>query len=339
MLLDNIKFCLRRILFSRSNNVFLLNQGDLVAFIRHLDENAIDKYSAEMRHLFHDDPIIRSHFGLNEKFYRFYSLLNDFESVLRVIDSSAQESIKPEGIKFDPISFIPCEILNQIQKNRQHICKINSGKFPEPIGYEYYLSVDAIQKALKTDFNFLAQPEFFKYITLFFDKRALPRLTEFLRRSSSTDAFHMNLNLKTITSKEFYDLIAKLKLPVTVEIDRSDYFMDRELLKTAKEFLKNHQSKLCLDLIDGPSLSFFMNQEPDCDFYKIIYTPHLFDHYGESLDKFLDHIGRPRVILARCDERKAIEKGLFYGIRYFQGFYIEKTLKDPKSEPFIAKEG
>ena len=137
---------------------------------------------------------------------------------------------------------------------------------------------------------------------------------------------HINLNLRTIVSKEFSVLEQKLTRPCTIEIDRTDFLWNKEGVVFAHDFLQSHNHTLCIDLISPSNLGLFTNTSRPFDYYKVTMSDDLFTTYAQNFEHFIKNIGAHRIILTRCDNRKNIEKALKMGITQFQGFLMEHDL-------------
>jgi len=76
------------------------------------------------------------------------------------------------------------------------------------------------------------------------------------------------------------------------------------------------------------------------DYIKVMWNPELVDGGQQMRKKLRDLVqeaGRTTVILARCDNREAVDFGRSVGINMFQGHYIEHLIAEDERRRQLLK--
>ena len=111
---------------------------------------------------------------------------------------------------------------------------------------------------------------------------------------------------------------------IVVEVHMADVLNNLNLYFEAKDILHKGGHKI---LIDGASPEMLkmvdiVGLQPDM--IKIFWDPMMeFDVNNQNLKSIIDEFGADNIILAKCKEAKAIKWGIRYGIRSFQGPYMD----------------
>jgi hypothetical protein len=96
---------------------------------------------------------------------------------------------------------------------------------------------------------------------------------------------------------------------------------------------------VCIDGLHYLHLPLIDRKRLGADLVKVIWTPDLLDGLNEArradLKAAIKRAGLDRVILCRCDSAEAIRWGQSFGIRLFQGHYVDSRLRAARP-PAIA---
>ncbi len=346
VMLGNAKLFLEKNLQEHISKVFLLSNNDLVVFVQNMGLLKLERFVIDLRKFFEDDPLAGKRLG-KDGFYSVYHLGQSFDTVFERVQNISPTVPKmdlSQHIPLDSAPILPFDLLVRLQNSlkqadianfirKQPICWMTSTKMiPKCFGQEYFLSLEGIEEVIHSHTHLIKDFALFKYLSVLFDKKMLDYLVNILKKVDSKHHFHINLNLRTIVSKEFFEFHNKVNREFVVEIDRTDVLWDLEGFNFACDFLKSYRHCVCLDLIQGPNLQFFKNLDFNCDYYKIVANDELFYHYLEDFEEFVRKIGPNKIILVRCDKLSVIQTALNLGITQFQGFLVDGVLRHQKTQ-------
>jgi|GEM_PF-3657851 len=348
-ILENAHLFLQKSLQGHTNKVFLLSNNDIVVFAQNIGLIKLEKFVEGLMQYFSNDPLTVKQLG-KENFYRVYHLGQSFEVLFEAVQSFASNDTGVDYSKHIPLEsapILPFELMVKLQNTlrqadvsnfirRQSICWVNDQNKLERVGMEFYLSMEGIEEVISANAKLIADFALFKYLSVLFDKKMLINIVKITQGLDPKIQIHINVNLRSIVSKEFYECHKAIKRNVVVELDRTDIVWDTPGCKFAIDFLKSHRHQVCMDLLNGPNLKLFLHSDVPCDFYKIICQEELFGIYQEDFEAFLRKVGPDKIILSRCDDMGLVNKAKNLGIRRFQGFLIEDVLRKGQKEPSTA---
>ncbi|MBX9977783.1 MAG: hypothetical protein K2X98_06035 [Alphaproteobacteria bacterium] len=342
---------LEKCLTEHLSSVFLLENNDLIAFVQNVGLLKLEKFVNELRKIFSEDPLTIVTVG-KDNFYQTFHMGQSFDALFERIQNMSPIIPKmdlSQHIPLDSAPILPFDLLVRLQNSlkqadisnfirKQPICWMDSTKIvPKRLGYEYFLSLDGIEEVINSHTHLITDFALFKYLSVLFDKKMLTFLLDINKRIDPKQHFHINLNLRTVVSKEFFEFHNHVNREFVVEIDRTDVLWDLQGFHFACDFLKSYRHRVCLDLIQGPNLKVFSHLELNCDYYKVIANNDLFEHFKEDFQEFVNTVTPDKIILARCESIQIIHNALEMGITQFQGFLIDNVLRqDKKSLQQIA---
>ena len=145
----------------------------------------------------------------------------------------------------------------------------------------------------------------------------------------------MNLNVGTLLSRKFAEFDTSLRTggrgTIVIELQLIDIYSDVANYMFARDFVREHGYRLCIDGVTHQSLPLVDRQALGADLVKLAWLPELSDGVSdktrENLNKQVERVGPSRVILARCDAPNAI-LGQSMGISMYQGRYLDTVLQN-----------
>jgi hypothetical protein len=156
-------------------------------------------------------------------------------------------------------------------------------------------------------------------------------------------AISLNLRLATLLSPEFlkfdHEFRQQATTPVIIELQLIDIFAELGAYLFIREFVRDRGYLICIDGLHHLHLPLIDRKRLGADMVKVIWSPDLLDvaneQRREELRLAIKRAGVDRVILCRCDTTEAIRWGQSFGIRLFQGHYIDSRLRAARP-PAIA---
>ena len=144
----------------------------------------------------------------------------------------------------------------------------------------------------------------------------------------------INLNTKTLMSDFFMEFDASIKpsvkVSVVIEIQVSDVFEDTRAFKVARETVQKLGYRVCLDGLSDLSFSMIDREKLGFDLLKLQWnaniTADMKTRENQKIQEAIKQCGPNRVILSRCDNRKAVDYGQELGVSLFQGRYLDKLM-------------
>ncbi len=338
--------------------VYLFDDFAMYVMIKAATKSLIDKITFQIRYLFMDDPLAYNAEGEeNPEFVHFYNLEEDWEDFQDLSQRRLQSILKNRRNKqkgyrevlrdFDPkedSKLLTATRLGGVEKDLAHadisrvvrqqpVCVVNEKGEANNIFSEMYINIAHLQGMLGLKVNLLSNKWLFKYLTEILDERMLAML----QRSPSRyldEPISLNLNVKTLLSSQFmeFDTMIKpaTKVSIVIEVQIADVYTDMTAFLAAKETAQSLGYRICLDGVSESTLSLIDRKYLGFDLVKLIWNSHVVDEINpENYKRILEavnHCGKNRIILCRCDNEDAITFGKSLGITLFQGRYLDRQL-------------
>ncbi|MFO1243021.1 MAG: EAL domain-containing protein [Rickettsiales bacterium] len=216
---------------------------------------------------------------------------------------------------------------------RQPICAAIPDMMVRRVFDELYINISQLRNMLRVDTDLLSNKWLFKYLTEILDLRVLELIKHNPARYLELP-ISLNLNIKTLMSDQFLEFDASVKpsvkVSVVIEIQVSDVFEDTRAFKVARETVQKLGYRVCLDGLSDLSFWMIDREKLGFDLLKLQWNANITaDMKSRENQKILEAIkqcGPNRVILSRCDNRKAVDYGQELGISLFQGRYLDKLM-------------
>lgn len=342
VMLEDARMVIQKCLGGQEFKIFNLTNYDTVVFIQNIGLLKIEGMILDIRKVFQGDPLVQKGTG-QENFYKTYPLSHSFNELSGLIDQARHSGHKSgvdysEEIPLTSTPMLPFETLVKLQGTlrsadisnfirRQNLYAATSTTSLKKIGCEYFLSLEGIENVIEAESHIINDFALFKYLSVLFDKKMLVHLSAQLKHLDPALDVRINLNMRSIVSKEFAEFHKKISpRRVTIEVDRTDVLWDQDGFNFGVDFLKSYKHQISLDLLTGPNLKFFTGMDIMCDSYKVIADTDLFEYYGDDLKAFIEHVGADKIVFARCESPRALEEGLAYGVTLYQGRYLDQQM-------------
>lgn len=221
---------------------------------------------------------------------------------------------------------------------RQPVCAAIPDMMVRRVFDELYINIAHLRQILHVDADLLSNRWLFKYLTELLDQRMLKMLRHDPMRYLELPV-SLNLNIRTLMSDAFleFDEFVKpsVKVSVVIEIQISDVFEDMRAFHLARDTVQKLGYRICLDGLSDLSFAQVDRDRLGFDLVKLQWNADMPSDVqsGENrrIYEAVKAAGANRVILTRCDNRKAVDYGQAMGVSLFQGRYLDK-LMNPMSK-------
>ena len=351
------------VLNSAESNLYVLSSNDLVLICKDVRIDDIDNVVEKLRSLFRNDPLAADRRGAHvEDFTSWYDFEMEYENFLQHVqelsesqgteigtseDASAGRGLGTSfvGETLDPFSL--AKVNDSLNRTRiedmiqqQPAVIIGADGTERILFQENYLSIAELQRRIAPGYNLVSNQWLFQHLTQTVDRRILSTLARDDYETLS-EAISINLNISTVLSKDFQrfdEVVAEFTDKVVIELQQIDVFADLENYYHARTWLKDRGYRVLLDGLNPISLHYFDPGLLNADYYKVAWglefteTESTADHdlIGEAIEK----IGAERFIIARAETEESLRWALTFGIRRFQGYFIDELVQRQ-----IEKEG
>ena len=216
---------------------------------------------------------------------------------------------------------------------RQPVCAAIPDMMVRRVFDELYINITHLRQMMRVEADLLSNRWLFKYLTELLDYRVLHMIQHNPARYMELP-ISLNLNVKTLMSDEFLEFDASIKpsvkVSVVVELQISDVFEDMRAFIMARNAVQKLGYRVCLDGLSDLSFTQVDREKLGFDLVKLQWNADIpSDLQTRENKKIADMIkscGPNRVILNRCDNRKAVDYGQALGISLFQGRYLDKLM-------------
>ena len=344
--------------------IFLLAQGDIVFIGKDADVGAIDNAVNKVRYLFGDDPLTAGIDDVaNDSFATWYDLTRDYAKFAGFVENLyteeqrrqkrvtaiAGDGQRQERLPMDPRAL--AELYGVIDRadltnvlRRQTICTIALNEPPKPLFRELYVSIAELRDMVMPKRDIASDRWLFQFITQTLDRRVLA----LLRRNDDSTLAHsysVNLNISTLLSPEFQAFDQSLKSgsrgTIVIELEKVDIFADIGAYIFARDYVRERGYRVCLDGVTALTLPFIDRERLGLDLVKVFWSPDLADparpERAAEVRAGIERVGKSRIIMARCDNPRAVQFGQQCGVHLFQGRYVEQFLAASGNAQFKGK--
>ena len=314
--------------------MFVLSNGDIAILSKNTPENIVDDAVKKLRMGLPADPILSED---SQNFAKVYMFPKDYvlfyEKIEQMLKSGTPQQLlqrTKRPLRAGEIEAI-IDRMDEIEigeiVKRQSIVSINSqGKFTTKM-QEFFVAVKDLEKFYPSDIDFTADRWLFQYLTQILDKKTLSAFKS-AEIKNWPQGISINLNLSSVNSKEFQDFSNKFiknDQQIIVEIQMMEVMNNLNLYKEVKESLHEKGYKVLLDSLNPTSLSMLNLESLSPDMIKLFWEPLLeYNKEDENVKSAISQLGAENVILAKCDSETSLKWGLSYGIKSYQGPYIDE---------------
>jgi len=346
--------------------LFELKNLDLFFVYKSEAHTRVEDTVQKVKFLFSDDPLFDEKSRSESEFVTWYDVETGYDELIKMVRSMSEDpdavkrpatrsnvraALKARQDHGDPLS---PEILGRAVKalqrtdltslvRRQFVCGVSKKLVPEPRFSELYISIMDLRETMMPGTNLTSNRWLFQYLTESLDKRVLSLLSK-TDRFSITGDISFNVNVTTLMSPEFMafddSISAARRGSMVLELQKIDIFADLGAFLFVREFCQEKGYRICLDGLTHENMSMINRERLGVDYIKVMWNPELVDGGQQMRKKLRDLVqeaGRTTVILARCDNREAVDFGRSVGITMFQGHYIEHLIAEDERRRQLLK--
>ena len=339
-----------------NGQIFRLAGGDIFFAWKGADLDEINSATDHVRHLFVDDPLLHFDESEAQRFCTWYDLGSDFEAFQQAVADIVAEYEKQKKFHSQkapsarPRSLTPT-LLGQLEKmlshadlsnlmRRQPICVLRPGEKPETMLQECFVSIDNVEQSLAKGVELTSDPWLFQRLTLTLDRRMLALMSR-QDDGSITRYYSLNLNVATLLDPAFakFDTTVKsdARGTIALEIPVLEILRDIASYRFARDFVRERGYRISIDGLTHLTAPLMDREALGFDLMKIYWAPAMLDnvgsHMGRALADAVQRCGPARVILARCDDERALAFGMALGIAMFQGRAVDQMLSAGATVP------
>lgn len=345
--------------------LFQLKNLDIFFVYKSEAHTRVEDTVQKVKFLFSDDPLFdEKHAG--EGFVNWFDVETEYDSLVQMVRemsdedggkkrpasrSGVRDALKARQDHGDPLT---PEILSRAVKalqrtdltslvRRQFICQVSKKLVPEPTFSELFISISDLRETMMPGINLTANRWLFQYLTESLDKRVLSLLSK-TDRFSITGDISFNVNVSTLLSPEFlaFDegISAARRGSMVLELQKVDIFADLGAFLFVREFCQEKGYRICLDGMTHENMAMIDRERLGVDYIKLMWSNGLVDGGDTMRTKLRDLVnaaGKERVIMARVDNREAVDFGRSVGIGLFQGHYIEHLIAEDERRRQLLK--
>lgn len=313
--------------------MYILNNGDFVILGKNITESIVSDAVDKLRKGLASDPILTN--ASISEFARLYNFPHDFAAFYEYIQEQMENAARPDfsNLKYPVEASQMDGVLAHLDAinvpelvKRQSIVRIEGADKFRVMFQEFFVAVKDLSAQYDKNMDLTANKWLFLYLTQALDKKTIASfqaadIKNWPRRIS------LNLHLSSIFTPEF-DMLAEEGLPghpqIIAEVQMMDIFNRLENYFEAKEKLQAQGNQILIDGLIPETLSLIDIGRLEPDLIKLFWNPMMeFDTDNRELRDIIGHFGSERVILAKCTDDKALRWGISYGIRTFQGPYMD----------------
>jgi hypothetical protein len=354
------------------SELFQASNGDIFFLWHGGTFDDVDPVVLRLRYLFSDDPLANSDDGHADdpdilipyqdselpeplKLCSWFDLEREYESFCMHLERYLEQSGQRQGAEngaarrepLDPArlarlegSLAGMDLSGLIR--HQMVCALLPKISPQPLFAEVHMALRELADTLVPGVDLTADTWLFQRLAESLDRRLLSCLAK-QEVGVPSGPISVNLRLATLLSPEFlkfdHDYRRRTSAPVIIELQLIDIFAELGAYLFIREFVRDRGYLICIDGLHYLHLPLIDRKRLGADLVKVIWTPDLLDGLNDErrveLKASIKRAGLDRVILCRCDTSEAIRWGQSFGIRLFQGHYVDSRLRAARP-PAIA---
>ncbi len=313
--------------------LFVLSNSDFAILGKNITSTTVERAVKKLRAGLASDPLLFAQDG--EAFTRVYTFPEDFAELYRHIEELMNDETPVdlsaykypvEAAQMDGV----LEHLNNINivelVKRQSVIRFEGANRFKTLFQEFFIAVKDLSKEFDRNIDLVANRWLFLYLTQTLDKKTISAF-ESADIENWPSQIGLNLNLSTVHTPEFSDFAAaflKDGRKVVAEVQIMDVFNSLNSYFEVRDFLRQDGHKILIDGTSPEMLRMLNIARLEPDLIKIFWNPMMaLEENNQGLKEIISGFGAERVILAKCTEESAVRWGVNYGIRSFQGPYID----------------
>ncbi len=313
--------------------MYILNSGDFVILGKNITENIVSNAVDKLRKGLASDPIL---FNANiSEFAHLYNFPNDFYTLYEYIQEQLNNASLPDfsNLKY-PIEASQMEgVLAHLDAinvpeliKHQSIIRLENANQFRVMFQEFFVAVKDLSAQYDKNMDITANKWLFLYLTQALDKKTIASF-QAADIKNWPQCISLNMHLSSIFTPEFDTFLTDGPVnhpQIIAEVQMMDIFNKLESYFEAKEKLHKQGHQILIDGLIPETLSLIDINRLEPDLIKIFWNPMMeFDTNNQELHDIINRFGSNRIILAKCTDEKALRWGISYGIRNFQGPYMD----------------
>ncbi|TAN56736.1 MAG: hypothetical protein EPN26_03395 [Rhodospirillales bacterium] len=325
------------------SQVFILSNHDIVVMGKEMRQVDVEEVIDKLKGLFHLDPLTFYDYGSESQFFQCYDLnysYNDFFDICRKLVGQADtrrgpapppgsDQLTPRGLS-NALKAIAATDISPFVRRQSIIGFTEKGRGTLAF-QEFFVSMSDLERAVSNDVRFTGSRWLFDHLCMTLDLRVVDAVKR-LPQACLPKAMSLNLNLTTLTQPGFSAFLdwCQGRMKLVVEVQTMDIFNDFTAYFQARDMLHGRGHRILIDSLSHMSMRMIDPSQFGADMVKLIWAGELpalvEDSSGLAVRSGLHAIGMDRIVLARCDNEKAIMWGIEQGITMFQGRFLDSML-------------
>ena len=314
--------------------LFVLSNGDFAILGRNITPDTVEDAVRKLRSGLPADPVLYAQDS--GEFAHLYEFPDDFAELYQHIEDMMETTQLPDISAYKyPVEASQIEgVIEQLNNiniaelvKHQSVVRIESANRFRVLFQEFFVAVKDLSRQYDADIDLPANKWLFLYLTQTLDKKTISSFM-FADIRNWPEHIGLNLNLSSVFSDEFVNFAKNVLQPdqkIVAEVQMMDVFNSLNLYFEAKEVLHRGGHRILIDATSPEMLHMLNIVRLQPDLIKIFWDPMMeFDTDNAELKKVIADFGADNIILAKCVDEKAVRWGVGYGIRNFQGPYIDK---------------
>ena len=314
--------------------MFILSNGDFAILGKNITSATVEDAVKKLRVGLASDPILYAQ-NMSE-FARLYEFPDDFAELYRHIEN-VMETVQLPDLSAYKYPVEASQIDGVIEKlndvnitelvKHQSVLRIENANEFKTLFQEFFVAVKDLSRIYDADIDLTANKWLFLYLTQALDKKTISSFL-FADIKNWPQNVGLNLNLSSVFSEEFVNFAKNVLRPeqkIVAEVQMMDVFNSLNLYFEAKEILHRGGHKILIDATSPEMLKMLNITRLEPDMIKIFWDPMMaLEAENTELKNLINDFGADNIILAKCRDQNAVRWGVHYGIRNFQGPYIDK---------------
>lgn len=316
--------------------MFILSNSDFAILGKNINQYTVQNAVAKLQKSLANDPMLYNVGEDGSTFADLYRFPADFPKLYSKI-KDLQENYQPEfdielmrrPLEASQVDDV-VERLNSIDLTelvkRQSVLKVGGAKKFETLFEEFFVAVKDLKLYFDYSVDLQANKWIFMYLSQVLDKKTIASF-KFSEIKTLPPYISINLNMSTLSSPEFEEFVTHV-LPaeqkLIVELQPMDVFNNLPRYFEVKNFLHQKGYLVLFDATDPDMLKMINLKRLEPDYVKIFWNQ-IYEEDGDNhkLRELINDFGADKFILSKCLNDKALNWGLKYHIRNFQGPFID----------------
>ncbi|MGB0671220.1 MAG: EAL domain-containing protein [Rhodospirillales bacterium] len=195
---------------------------------------------------------------------------------------------------------------------------------------EYFVSMDLLKRHILAEVELRGMGNRFSQLTITLDRLLLGGFNDL---NPGGEPCSINVNVETIFTRTFETFLKSVPKDsmenVLFEFRQANILQNFDEFRVASDLLRARGATLAVDAVFPEAVGLLNLDRLDCKMVKIFWrqgAEAVLPEHAKDIKRMLD--AGIDVVLARIDDRQAVELGHRLGINMFQGFHIDDRLKE-----------